>query len=358
MKQKKVNVKVIGFYESTHFWSFYIKYGFWTSSENDNYCLRTDILLRVLLKLHYSCHIFPPDLLQLCRSSRFLCYLTIPLFLLTTSSVSFRIVPVHLRVLCAPGTLGCCSKASVVNWQKVLSALWAVFLCRVTRNSLPFSPSCARTEQDFHCIDNSYHSPAWYQSASRDHDSTSYLSVLVLACCFTLSHHLYTNLCCLSTLSLGQRVTLQLSTFLSIHFLCDNSYCDHSSDYFLDCPWDRGLKTLLIILCLWWSMWHELCNPLGFTTPVDTGGCTSSHVYFFNVLNFNIIQMYFFLYINPVKVLLKSSLSIFFLNQAFQPLVHSKYSCYNHFHQEILQFFVHQIIVSLDHIQVWLVNPF
>lgn len=71
-----------------------------------------------------------------------------------------------------------------------------------------------------------------------------------------------------------------------------------------------------------------------------------------NVLNFNIIQMYFFLYINPVKVLLKSSLSIFFLNQAFQPLVHSKYSCYNHFHQEILQFFVHQIIVSLDHIQV------
>lgn len=58
VKQKTINVKVTGFCESTGFWSFIQKYGFWTNeSENDNYCLRINILLRVLMKLQNSCHL-------------------------------------------------------------------------------------------------------------------------------------------------------------------------------------------------------------------------------------------------------------------------------------------------------------
>lgn len=122
------------------------------------------------------------------------------LFPLTTLCVSFRNVPVHLWVLCAIETLGCCSKASSI----LTKGSWCCMGSFSLQGNHEFPPlftlsSCARTERDFHRIDNSCHTPAWYQSASRNHDCTSYLSVLVLACCFTLTHHLHTNpvLCCL-----------------------------------------------------------------------------------------------------------------------------------------------------------------
>lgn len=64
VKQKKLNVKVIGFCESTGFWAFIQNYEFWTNeSENGNHCLRINILLRVLMKLQNSCHIFLPRFL-------------------------------------------------------------------------------------------------------------------------------------------------------------------------------------------------------------------------------------------------------------------------------------------------------
>jgi len=137
-----------------------------------------------------------------------------PVFPLITLCMSFRSVPTHLRVLCTPGPLGCCSNASVVCRQKVLGALRAVFHSRVTMHSLP---SCVRTEWDYRTVDNSYHTPAWYWSASRDQDCTSDLSLVLLSApsttcrqiqCSTV--HLPRDLLCFSATPAG---------FLSIRFL-------------------------------------------------------------------------------------------------------------------------------------------
>lgn len=73
--------------------------------------------------------------------------------------------------------------------------------------------------------------------ASRNRDCTSHLPVLVLACCFTLTHHLHTNpvLCCLSALRLGQPVILPLRLHFSAFTFSVISYCNHGSNCFLDC---------------------------------------------------------------------------------------------------------------------------
>lgn len=60
----------------------------------------------------------------------------------------------------------------------------------------PFSTPLprARTEWDYGTTDNSYHTPAWHQSASRNQDCMSDLSVLVPVFCFTLTlYHLHTS---------------------------------------------------------------------------------------------------------------------------------------------------------------------
>lgn len=72
--------------------------------------------------------------------------LSLPFLLLPYACLS-EVFQSHLWVLCAVGTLGCCSNAPVVYWLKVFSVLWAVFHWGIIMNSLPFPPPYPVQEQ-------------------------------------------------------------------------------------------------------------------------------------------------------------------------------------------------------------------
>lgn len=164
------------------------------------------------------------------------------LFPLTTLCVSFRNVPVHLWVLCATETLGCCSKASVAYWQKALGALWAVFHCRVTINSLLFSPSPPVREQRGTSTELitlitpllGISLPPEIMTARR-----IYLSLFLPAALHSPTTCTQTQCSAVYPVTWPTCYSATPAAFLSIHFLCDNSYCNHGSTYFLHCQWGR-----------------------------------------------------------------------------------------------------------------------